>query len=403
MFRAWFGVVPSTLCTIQANMRTPLLVLSFAIISIAQAQPPNDQCSAVTPFDLSIGSTVTRTGTRTGATTTNDGVPTSILMNTPNVATVWESFTTTECSNVTVLYCGTSGAATTMWNFLTTTCPADERIFFSYANFGILCPNGQFGIQWFNLPAGTYYLPIYCTAAGGNYEVELSAVACIPGPVNDNCAGATPLAVNTTCVPVDGSVENGTFSFPAEECNGATGDPNDDVWFSFVATGTTHTITVDGLDGDLDITVELFGDDCGTAAPIACADATLDGGVETIEAEGLQVGGTYYLRVFHYYSSFAIEPEFTVCVTGDTGTGLRDTEGSSISIFPTATDGPVTIAGVVGGTTYRVFDRTGRMVAMGTMKGDRHVLDLSADPSGVYLIDVTVPSGRSERVSVVRH
>ena len=221
--------------------------------------------------------------------------------------------------------------------------------------------------------------------------------------MNDNCAGATPLAVNTTCVPVDGSVENGTFSFPAEECNGATGDPNDDVWFSFVATGTTHTITVDGLDGDLDITVELFGDDCGTAAPIACADATLDGGVETIEAEGLQVGGTYYFRVFHYYSSFAIEPEFTVCVTGDTGTGLRDTEGSAISIFPTATDGPVTIAGVVGGTTYRVFDRTGRMVATGTVKGDRHVLDLSADPSGVYLIDVTVPSGRSERVSVVRH
>lgn len=376
----------------------------FSFLALfSAAQPENDQCSAVTPFELSIGNTVTRAGTRTAATTTNDGVAGSVLMTTANVATVWEAFTTTECSNVSVLYCGTALPATTMWNFLSTTCPADVPIYFSYANFGMLCSNGQFGIQWFNLPAGTYYLPIYCTASGGAYSVDISAAACIPGPANDDCVGTFPLPVNTTCQPFDGSVENGTFSFAASVCNGATGNPNDDVWFSFVATSTEHTIRMDALPGDLDAVIELFDGDCSSTTPIACADDGLEEAPETLVAEDLMIGATYRFRIFHYYTSFALYPEFTVCVTGDTGTGLVEVDGGQMSVRPTATDGSTTIFGASNGSLFRIIDHVGRVVEHGRISSEQYVIDLTGRSAGLYVIEVVAPNGERERMSVVRN
>ena len=382
-------------------MRATLLLLFFATALITSAQPPNDQCANVTPFDLGIGASVTRTGTRTGATTTNDGVPTSTLMTTPNVASVWEAFTTTECSNVTVLFCGTPLPATTMWNFITATCPADVPIYFSYANFGILCANGQYGIQWFNLPAGTYYLPIYCTPAGGAYSVEFSAAVCNPGPANDDCAGAIPLAVNTSCTPTNGSVLDGTFSFAAQSCNGATGDPNDDVWFSFVATSPQQTITMTAQGNGMDAVLELFEGDCTAPNLIACADATLGGGTENIVNNGLTVGSTYRFRVFHYYTSWATDPVFSVCVTGDSGTGLEQRSEPSITIFPTYTDGPVTIAGAASGDRFRIVDHLGKLVDEGRIKGSVESLVLGR--SGAFVIEVFGQNGKSHRASVVRY
>ncbi|MBV6404352.1 MAG: hypothetical protein IT228_08135 [Flavobacteriales bacterium] len=384
-------------------MRHTLLLLAITTATTAMGQPPNDQCSGITPFNLPVGTTEVRTGTRTGATTLNDGVPTSILMNTPNVATVWEAFTTTTCSNVTALFCNTPLPATTMWTFLATTCPADTQIPFSFANFGIFCTNGQFGISWHNLPPGTYYLPIYCTTAGGAYTVEITAAACNPGPANDDCTGATPLTVHTTCTPTAGSVENGTFSFPAQTCNGATGDPNDDVWFSFVATGADHTITMDADGNGLDAVIELYGGDCTAPTFIACADATLNGGTETLVANGLSQGETYWFRVFHYYTPLATDPGFTVCVVGDVGTAVEDRDDRVLTISPALTDGPVAVTGGPAGGVLRVLDRMGRTVRTDRIAAERHVLDLAPLPAGSYVIEVRTADGVAERATVVRY
>jgi hypothetical protein len=378
--------------TLLAILTTTLPVL---------AQPANDQCSAVTPVALEVGSTLTLTGTRSGATTTNDGVSGSTLMTTPGVSTVWEAFTTTGCSNVTARFCGTAGAPTAMWNFLTADCPADQPIYFSYANFGILCPNGQFGIQWFNLPAGTYYLPIYCTAAGGAYSLQLSAEACIPGPANDECTGAVPLAVNTTCTPTNGTVQNGTLSAPANECNGAIGDANDDVWFSFVATSADQTITVDG-NGDLDAVVEMYGGSCGNTTLLACSDATFDGGVETIALDGYIPGNTYFVRVFHYYTAFALNPTFTICVTGDLSTAVAENTVRSAQVYPNPTHGAVTIEGTTALNLLVVRDATGRIVAQQRGIGERTLMDLNGLPSGTYTIEVHAPDGALRRSSVLK-
>lgn len=388
--------------TEEPTMRTPLTLIAAGAFLTGLAQPANDQCTDVTPFSLSINSPVERTGTRTGATTLNDGVPGSSLMTTPGAATVWEAFTTTTCSNVTALFCNTALPATTMWNFLSPDCPADSIIYFSFANYGILCSNGQFGIQWFNLPPGTYYMPIYCTETGGDYTVEFSAEACIPGPPNDECAGAVALDVHPTCIGTTGSVTNATFSMPADPCNGFTGDANDDVWFSFTATGPEHTITMDPDGNGLDAVMELYGGDCSAPVLLDCADATTDGGTESITATGLEEGTTYRFRVFHYYTSLATDPGFSVCVTGDIGTGVFALQQTALVVSPTLTDGPATLRGLQPGADVRIQDHLGRMVHCQRATGTSLQVDLSARPAGHYIIQVCDLDGSVRRTSLVR-
>ncbi|HOB26928.1 MAG TPA: hypothetical protein PKJ07_02125 [Bacteroidales bacterium] len=119
-------------------------------------------------------------------------------------------------------------------------------------------------------------------------------------PSNDDCSGAITLTVNNSanCTnPTTGDVAGATNS----GVTGCPGTPNDDVWYKFVATATEHTITVVGS-SDFDAVVDLRSGSCpGTS--ITCVDATLEGGSEVINATGLTIGNTYYVRVYHYYST----------------------------------------------------------------------------------------------------
>ncbi|MFN6116018.1 MAG: hypothetical protein ACK46C_09065, partial [Flavobacteriales bacterium] len=74
---------------------------SFTICAYAPAGvPANDQCNAVTPVSLAVGGSVNFTGDNTGALDT-EGL---------GFASVWHAFTTTECTSLTLNYCGTSPA-----------------------------------------------------------------------------------------------------------------------------------------------------------------------------------------------------------------------------------------------------------------------------------------------------
>ena len=67
------------------------------------------------------------------------------------------------------------------------------------------------------------------------------------------------------------------------------------MWFSFEATADQHSITIDGSEG-FDATVDLRAGTCGATTSIACQDGASAGGVETLNAIGLTVGETYYVR-----------------------------------------------------------------------------------------------------------
>jgi hypothetical protein len=144
----------------------------------------------------------------------------------------------------------------------------------------------------------------------GNIVVTLIAG---PPPSNDDCAGATALAVSptTTCTTsVAGTTVSATQSVGSILCNGGIGNTDDDVWYSFVATSSSHDIAVTTT---IDAVIDLRSGACN-GTTIDCEDSVIGGGSETLNATGLTVGATYYVRLYSYGGAGS-EGTFTICVT----------------------------------------------------------------------------------------
>lgn len=132
----------------------------------------------------------------------------------------------------------------------------------------------------------------------------------IVAPDNDECTGATPVTVNpdyscaaTTAGTLLGASESGytTTCF---------GTPDDDVWYSFVATATSHKISLLNVSGFTDMYHALFtGTTCGN---LTLVDGTCsDGDVST--PTGLTIGQTYYIQVYSYGATAEVTT-FDLCV-----------------------------------------------------------------------------------------
>ncbi len=117
-------------------------------------------------------------------------------------------------------------------------------------------------------------------------------------PANDNCSGATVLTVNSDnlCTTALTSTTVGaTESQPG--CNFTLAD--DDVWFKFTATATSHKIQVASNSGTLQNPVfEVFSGSCGGLSSLACVNNqnTFYDTERTILAS-LTVGNEYFIRV----------------------------------------------------------------------------------------------------------
>lgn len=137
------------------------------------------------------------------------------------------------------------------------------------------------------------------------------------GPSNDDCGGAIPVAVNAACETISGSLDGATQSLAPATCSNFTASAANDVWFSFVATAASTTVQVTG-GGDnttgVDAILEVFTGTCADLAPIACVDATLRGGTETLLVTTVP-GTTYYYRVYYWpYTAAQTVFDFTTCV-----------------------------------------------------------------------------------------
>ena len=162
-------------------------------------------------------------------------------------------------------------------------------------------------------PNTSYTLTITTNCSNGGVSspvtvVFTSAPAPTP-PANDDCAGAIALTPAATCTPTSGTTVGATASTAPGTC---VGNADDDVWYSFVASATSQTITVVGATG-FDAVVNLRSGACPGVLVGSCADNSGSGGTETIAATGLTVGATYLVRVFDYFTG--TPGAFTICVT----------------------------------------------------------------------------------------
>lgn len=144
----------------------------------------------------------------------------------------------------------------------------------------------------------------------------LFAISSFAQPANDNCPGnsITPGATIT-----NGTLRNATAS-AGIPVGCATGNPNDDVWYNFVAAYSYATITLTSVVPTLVTSgpkLQLFSRTgaCTGYSSIGC-------GSYTINATGLIVGNTYYIRVYSAGATniSATGNQFSISVTPSAAT-----------------------------------------------------------------------------------
>lgn len=164
-----------------------------------------------------------------------------------------------------------------------------------------------------------------------------------PPPANDNCAGAILLTAGATCTSTSATVLNATQSLA-----GCSGTANDDVWFSFVATGSTQQINVNAPAG-FDPVVQLFSGGCAGLTSLSCNDASYGSGANgTGNFNGLTSGQTYFYRVYDFFGGMPGTTTFSTCVQTPPPPGagqacdIPNSFCSETIIYPAGTGGTVT-------------------------------------------------------------
>lgn len=164
-------------------------------------------------------------------------------------------------------------------------------------------------------PGNTYYVRVWTwsSTVGSSANFDICVGTPPPPPANDECSGAINVPVNpdTNCgVVVRGSTQSTTQStgVPLPAC--ANAGLNDDVWFSFVATATQHLVSLTNFGaGTSDMVMAMYqGTSCGALTPMNCSDP------ETMIVGGLNIGETYYIRVWTWSSTSSTFGEFDICI-----------------------------------------------------------------------------------------
>lgn len=156
-----------------------------------------------------------------------------------------------------------------------------------------------------------------------------TSAAPLRGGANDECATAIPVTVTSEC---SGSLAtydatSATQSLDPILCNGYTSPEARDLWFSFVATSPITNVQVEGT-LTFDPVLEGFAGSCGDLQSLGCADATFPPAEPENTTETLtmatQVGSTYYVRVYSYWSPEPTDLTFTLCIYSVTNAATND-------------------------------------------------------------------------------
>lgn len=215
----------------------------------------------------------------------------------------------------------------------------------------------------------------------------LTSLAAFAQPANDNCSGAiaiVPVTGITCSSPVSGTTDQATASPEVAPACGSAVNLDDDVWYSFVATGTSHRVALSNITEDMVLAV--YSGTCGSLTELDCADDP-----ERIDLTGLTVGATYYCRVWTY--STTTVGTFDICVSDAPPPVTNDECANAIAL--SIVGGPVTTTSLgatesepdCASTDNAALDTWYKVTADNA--GD---IDITADPNG-YDIVMQVFSG----------
>lgn len=387
-------------------------------VSASGPAPTNDLCGNVIPVALGVGSTVNFAGDNTGATSTGDALPGSDLD--PIDPTVWHAFTTTECSNVVVSYCGTDPVFTNAWIFLTNDCPASTFVL-GAAEF-TTCADENITIAYFDLPAGTWYLPVLMDPAQamGPYTIAVSASACATS--GDYCtAGAESLQFE--------KIGNVTFAGLNNSSTSVAGFEDFTAQSAAVIPGNSYPMSVTITGGyatdqvlawvDWDQNSIFDANELVFASAVGVGPHT---GNITVPLTAVAGSTRMRVRLHDTYtgvdyantpndtpcdnSSFGQVEDYSVDVT-DLSTGIDQANAAAWSVFPNPSNGDFTIRfGSAERTDIDVLDLTGRVVYTNSRTasaGSSMPLALAGKlAAGTYVLRLSTEAQTVEQRIVIR-
>jgi hypothetical protein len=164
-----------------------------------------------------------------------------------------------------------------------------------------------------NLTVGqTYYLRLYTASATQYSHFKLAIYKS-----NDECEGAEELVLTNDPGDANQQVYNSLYA--TQSLPGCTQIADDDIWFSFTATQTSHSYIISDYNTNFSPIVELFSGTCGSLTSVVCISGKQG------NFPNLIPGQQYYFRA--YYSLAGPMSHFKIRVftapSNDEITGAR--------------------------------------------------------------------------------
>ena len=276
-------------------------------VCIGSLPPPpiNDECIGAIPIIVNSDTNCSQSSPGTITAATASAVNTSVCYGNED-DDVWFSFVATNTVHKISLN-NVQGTTTDLFHSLWTgNCNNLSLVPNSCSDPNISIQNG--------LTIGTtYYIRVYSyysISVDVNFDICVSNLPI--APINDQCSGAIALTVNNdlSCTnTVAGTISGATGTpSPSSVCYGTD---DDDVWFSFIATQSSHQISLNSIVGTTsDLYHSVWTGNCGnlTLVPNSCSDPDIS------QPSGLIPGQTYYLKVYTYTPSIGQYVDFNVCV-----------------------------------------------------------------------------------------
>ena len=158
-------------------------------------------------------------------------------------------------------------------------------------------------------------------------------------PANDECSNAIELTVNEdlNCTELTNGTIAAATNSGIDTCGGTE---DDDVWYSFVATNETHTVSLINVTGSTtDLYHAVYDADPGCGAlgtALTCSDPN------DSTTSGLTVGNTYYVQVYSWTSTGGQTSVFDICIGTPPAPPAND-DCAAAEALTVNTDGTCTI------------------------------------------------------------
>jgi len=271
--------------------------------------PSNDNCGGAIVLTVNPSVFCTTTTAGTIASATDSGIAASGCFGTDD-DDVWYRFVATNTSHYVSLL-NVAGSTTDMYHAVYSGASGCGAL-----GAALVCSDADSSTVTGLTIGQTYYVQVYSytSTTGQTSTFDICIGTPPPPPGNDNCGGAVVLTVNPdlSCTSTTaGTIASATDSGIA--ASGCFGTDDDDVWYRFVATNTTHYVNLLNITGsttDLYHAVYSGASGCGAlGAALVCSDPN------NSTVSGLTIGQTYYVQVYSYTSTGGQTSSFDICIT----------------------------------------------------------------------------------------